>query len=170
MQKFSFLILLFGVIFLVACGGAVSETSPPTPNPFPTDGSIPEDLIIRINRTPCYGTCPVYRMTVKADGNVKFFGQDHTEIKGETEGEISQEKIKQLIEEFKKANFFALQDKYTTEDCATDMPSANTTIFINGQVKKIEHNVGCKAPPELGVLENKIDEIVGTQKWIGKQK
>lgn len=170
MRKFAPLILLFGMIFLVACGDAVLKSSTPTPNPFPTDGSIPEDLIIRINRTPCFGTCPVYRMTVKADGNVKFFGRDHTEIKGETEGEISKEKIKELIEEFKKANFFALQDKYTTEDCATDNPSVNTTLFINGQVKKIEHHAGCKAPPELSVLENKIDEIVGTQKWIGEQK
>lgn len=176
MRKSAFLVLLISSIFLFACEGNAPNQKDITINPdsvtsqFPDDDSIPDDLIIRLNRTVCFGTCPAYLLTVKADGKVSFFGQDFTETKGQAEGEISKEKIKQLIAEFKKAKFFDLKDNYTTEECSTDTPTVRTTLFINDKVKKIEHSLGCEAPKELTDLENKIDEIVGTKKWIGEKK
>lgn len=173
MKKSAVLFLFINLIFLIACEGEISQKDKPkestaSTNPFPTDGSIPEDTIIRLNRTVCYGTCPAYLLTVKANGEVNFFGQDFVETKGQAKDEISKQKVKQLVEEFKKAKFFDLKDNYTSIECATDNPTVRTTLFINGKVKKIEHDTGCKAPKELTVLEDKIDEIVGTEKWIGK--
>lgn len=168
MKKSALLFLIISLFFLASCDSLVSKTNPP--DPFLVNGKIPDDLIVRLQRTPCYGTCPAYMLTVKANGKVDFFGQDFTEVKGQTEGEISEDKIKQLIEEFKQAKFFALDDNYTSKNCATDNPTVRTTLFINGKVKKIEHDRGCEAPKELTDLENKIDEIVGTQKWIGEPK
>lgn len=161
-------ILLSGLLLVASScgGGAVSET--PASNSFPAGDQIPEDLIIRLRRTPCYGSCPVYLLTVNAGGKVKFFGQDHTETKGQAEGRISPEQVRQLIGEFKKAKFFDLEESYTTKDCKTDFPSARTTILINGRVKKIDHNLGCEAPPELTELEKRIDEVVNSKQWIGK--
>ena len=178
MRKLTFSITFLSLLFMISCDILVSKTDSQKPSVtsekklevFPTDDSIPEDLIIRLNRTVCFGTCPAYLLTVKADGKVSFFGQDHTETKGQAEGEISEEKIKQLIAEFKRAKFFELKDNYTSEKCGTDTPTARTTLFINSKVKKIEHDLGCEAPKELTDLENKIDEIVGTKKWIGEQK
>ncbi len=174
MRQTIFLFLIISSIFLFACEGKVSQQKDITINPdsvtsvFPTDDSIPEDLIIRLKRTVCFGKCPAYMLTIKADGKVSFFGQDHTKVKGQAEGEISEEKLKQLIEEFKKVKFFDLEDNYLTGNCDTDSPTVHTTLFINGKTKKIEHNLGCKEPKELTELENKIDEIVGAEKWIGK--
>jgi hypothetical protein len=165
MRKLTILIILTGLLSFISCDGLFPQNQ--TPNPFPNDESIPEDLIIRLKRTPCYGTCPAYMLTIKADGKVSFFGQDFTEVKGQAEGEISKEKVKELIAEFKKANFFELDDNYTSKNCATDNPTVRTTLFINSKVKKIEHDLGCEAPKELTDLENNIDEIVGTKKWIG---
>ncbi len=174
MKKLAFLVLLISLFLLTSCDNLESKTDSPKGEPvskvFPTDDSIPEDLIIRLKRTPCYGECPAYMLTVKADGKVNFFGQDFTETKGQAEGEISVKKIKQLIQLFKKAKFFELKDNYITENCATDNQTVSTTLLINSKVKKIEHNLGCQAPEELTNLEDKIDEIVGTKKWIGKKK
>lgn len=178
MKKLAFAITFLSLLLFVSCKDSISKTDLPKTSAtvekqtevFPTDGSIPEDLIIRLKRTVCYGRCPAYMLTVKADGKVNFFGQDFTETKGQVEGEISKDKIKQLIEAFKQAKFFALADNYTLEDCATDNPTVSTTLFINDKVKKIEHDLGCKAPQKLTDLENKIDEIVGTKKWIGEKK
>ncbi len=178
MQKLATSITFLSLLFFVSCDSLVSKTDTPKSTAtvekqneiFPTDGSIPEDLIIRLKRTVCYGTCPAYMLTVKADGKVNFFGQDHTETKGQAEGEISKDKLKQLIEAFKQAKFFELKDDYITENCATDNPTVRTTLFINDKVKKIEHDLGCKAPQELTDLEDKIDEIVGTKRWVGEQK
>ncbi len=178
MKKSVFSVFLVSLFLFVSCDNLASKTESPKPSAtvekvsevFPVDNSIPEDLIIRLKRTVCYGTCPAYMLTVKADGKVNFFGQDFTETKGQAEGEISKENLKELIAEFKKVDFFALDDNYTSEDCATDNPTVSTTLFMNDKVKKIEHDLGCKAPQELTDLEDKIDEIVGTKKWIGDKK
>jgi hypothetical protein len=178
MKRSAFLVFLIGLFLLASCGNSEPKTNSPISSSnsekisqvFPNDDSIPEDLIIRLNRTACYGTCPAYLLTVKADGKVSFFGQNFTETKGQAEGEISKEKIKELIQEFKKAKFFELNDNYTSEKCGTDNSTVRTTLFINDKVKKIEHDLGCEAPPELTNLEDKIDEIVGTKKWIGDKK
>ena len=51
----------------------------------------------------------------------------------------------------------------------TDMPSAKTSISLNGRSKSVSHYYGCRGPeiiPALTALERKIDEIAGTEKWI----
>ena len=176
MKKSAFVIIWVSSLLLFACESNVPDQKEVSISPdrveevFPADDSIPEDLIIRLQRTPCYGECPAYLMTVKADGKVSFFGQNHVEKMGQTEDKIGVDKIKQLIEEFKKADFFNLEDNYTSENCATDNPTVRTTLFINGKTKKIEHDTGCEAPKELTALEDKIDEIVGSEKWVGEKK
>ena len=51
----------------------------------------------------------------------------------------------------------------------TDMPSAITSIRLKGKSKTVSHYYGCGDSgvlPKLTALENKIDEVAGTQKWI----
>lgn len=175
MLKHKYLIIFLISLFIFSCKFR-SETS----NIFPADSKVPADLEIKLERTSCYGTCPVYELTVKADGSVRFKGiQDTKEKNGETK--IDEEKLGQLIAEFKKANYFDLNDSYTMENCpsaATDNPTAITSIQINGKKKTISHYIGCyergekgeRFPAELLRLENKIDEIVETKRWVGESK
>lgn len=37
---------------------------------------------IRYATTPCYGTCPVYAVTIRPDGSGRFEGQQHTAVTG----------------------------------------------------------------------------------------
>jgi hypothetical protein len=51
----------------------------------------------------------------------------------------------------------------------TDLPSAYTSITIDGRSKRVEHYHGCKGAEileRLTGLENKIDETVNTKQWI----
>jgi hypothetical protein len=67
-----------------------------------------------------------------------------------------------------------LPDAYTpgTKECPqkiTDMPSANTSIRLNGRAKVVAHYYGCGtdgALEKLTALEKKIDDVAGTEKWI----
>lgn len=149
--------IVFGVALLVSC----------TPNPFPDDGRVPADTTVELQRGVCYGKCPVYTLTVKADGTVNFIGGEFTETLGEAEGRISEDQVRALIREFENADYFALNGDYTTEDCATDHPTVWTALTINGETKGIQHNSGCDSPAQLSVLEDRIDEIVGSQIWVG---
>jgi hypothetical protein len=172
-QLFLFLILITSV--------SCNQTSI-SPLSRSAAAEIPQDLVITLERTGCHATvnvCPTYTVTVKADGTVVFEGKEVTATKGRVEGKLEAEKIRQLIGEFEKADYFNLEDSYDHENCpvtATDQPDANTSLQMNGRKKSVRHNLGCYTkdrdvfPPELFALENRIDEIVGTKKWIGERK
>lgn len=147
----------------------------------PTD---PKQFSLEMNRTICYGTCPAFTLTVANDGKIVFFGEKFTETKGKAEGQISAEKVKQLIAEINQAKFFSFKDDYGYEskncfDTATDNPTVTLKIKFDDTEKTIKHYHGCFVKDTfsqadglkpLTDLENKIDEIVGTKQWIGEKK
>jgi D-alanyl-D-alanine carboxypeptidase len=136
------------------------------PEPAPASAATYNDLVITLERTPCHGFCPVYKLTIDGDGTVVYEGIDFVSTKNREETTISREKIEQLIEEFESIDYFSLNDKYT-ELTITDAPSAITSITLGGKTKTIEHYHGdFSAPEELTELEDKIDEIVNSEQWI----
>ena len=140
--------------------------------------SIPDDTLITLQRSVCYGACPDYKLTISADGTVTFEGHQFVRVKGKAKKMISAEQLRQLIAEFEKAKYFSLNDKYETErdgcpEVWTDNPWVVTSIRINGKSKSISHYHGCREnrgnalyPKGLTELESKIDQIVGTKQWI----
>lgn len=165
---FSFSLALF--VVTAGCHGA----SYPDRAIIPQD--IPGDLMITLERTECFGFCPVYKLTITADGAVVFEGRRFVKQEGTTiKRAITREQIKQLMAEFVRAKFFSLDDDYSEIrlSCPTDQPSAFTSIRINGKSKTINHYLGCgepKVPKALTELENKIDEVVNTAQWLPDKK
>ncbi|MDX6527970.1 MAG: hypothetical protein QOH41_260 [Blastocatellia bacterium] len=144
--------------------------------------AIPADTLITLERTVCYGTCPVYNLAISADGKVVFEGKASVKTKRRAEGRITPNQLSELIRAFNKADYFSLNDRYDGQSggCptgVTDNPSAITSIRSNGRAKKIYHYYGCREldsgdglgkvwPQALFQLEAQIDQIVGSDKWI----
>ena len=132
------------------------------------------DDTITLERGVCFGSCPAYKFTIKSDGNVTFEGRQFTKTKGTATGKISANDFRKLVTEFEKIDYFSLLDAYTpgTKQCPqviTDLPSAETALRLNGKMKSVSHYHGCGnsgALAKLTALENKIDEVAGTEKWI----
>jgi hypothetical protein len=161
--------LLFWLILLmVGCGNGPTHLS--------AQQAIPNDTLITLQRSTCFGTCPDYKVTISADGKVTFEGREFVKTKGTVHGSITLEGLRQLVAEFDKARYFSLRDKYETEkdgcpEYWTDHPSAVTSIRIDGKSKSISHYQGCRDdkgayPKALTELEDRIDQIVGTKQWI----
>lgn len=125
-----------------------------------------DDLVITLERTPCFGACPVYSLAIRGDGTVNYEGKDFVKVKGTARTTISMDQVYKLVHEFEKADYFSLKDSYT-ERTATDMPSVITSITTGGRTKKIEHYHGdFSAPEKLTELEYMIDQIVNADQWI----
>lgn len=152
---------------------------------------VPKDLRITLERFPCYGNCPFYKLTIYSDGTVVFlpksirkdYKKGYKEVAGKIrKGRISQEQLGELISEFEKINFFALEDQYGSTDykpdknCPemwTDHSSAETSITINGKTKTVNHYHGCQGSDLLRNLtqfETRIDVIVNTNQWLVSNK
>ena len=125
-----------------------------------------DDIVITMERTECFGLCPVYTLTVYGNGTIIYEGEKFVTTQGRVETTISKEKIEQLVSEFEETGYYSLDDDYT-EQTITCAPSVITSITIDGITKTIEHYHGdFNAPDQLTELENKIDEIVNSNQWI----
>ncbi len=169
----------FFVCLLAICGNSVLQTEN-TNQPQQKENA---ELSLKMERTGCFGTCPTYKLNVQSNGNVLFEGIEYTNIKGKAEGSIDEIKMEKLIAEIDKANFFSLKDSYTnvSDNCpsyGTDQSTVTLYIKVKDKEKTIIHNLGCIEigrnwkvfPEQLYTLENKIDEIVETKRWIGERK
>jgi hypothetical protein len=139
--------------------------------PFTSDG---KGIIIKIERWPCFGRCPVYIVTVYGSGLVIYDGKLSVDAKGKRIKFLNEEEISTMLTEFEKAEFFALDDNYAFH--ASDLPATIIQIEIDGQSKRIWHcSGGCGskhdvAPPELCKLESQLDEIVDVKNWVKGNK
>jgi hypothetical protein len=84
--------------------------------------------------------------------------------------------VDSLLVELEKAGYFHFASRYAASEPAcgryvTDLPAAITTINLRERTKRIEHDHGCGAAPgALAVLEKRIDEVLGSDEWIGSEK
>ncbi|MGI0019926.1 MAG: DUF6438 domain-containing protein [Nitrososphaera sp.] len=121
-----------------------------------------ENVVITLERTPCFGFCPSYHVAVYGNGTVVYEGRDFVEVKGEQRSEIPQQDVKELIDEFYAADFFSLRDRYEAQ--ITDLPSQTTSITIDGTTKTV-YRYGFE-PERLAMLEDRLDKVAGTEKWV----
>ena len=136
----------------------------------PPSGGSGSPVLASLERTACYGRCPIYKVTVLRDGTVHWEGERFVKVTGKATARLPAAALAELAAAFKKAGYFALKDKYTSYDI-TDHPSANTSYDDGTHRKTIAHYHGDRsAPAVLDVLEERIDEIVGTSKWIGRDQ
>ena len=130
---------------------------------------------VTLERTPCFGTCPVYTVAISRAGEVTFNGKHHVADTGQVTAMIPQERVDSLLAELEAGGYFGFADAYVMDSpaCgmyATDSPTIITSATRDGETKTIRHDRGCSAtPPELSQLEQRIDEVAGTGRWIGRR-
>lgn len=156
------ILVLVPVFLLLVLGGTFLVRRLTRQTVIPVDA----DFSIQLERTACFGRCPIYRITVEGDGTVTYWGEMFVAVEGEQTSHITQEGVRRLARELERVDFFALQDEYT-DMSATDTPSAITTLRLNSEMKTIVHYHGdFSAPEKLTKLENLIDEITSSKQWV----
>ena len=159
---------------LIACSPR-PQGAGPAPTPYgPPGAAASEPSVVSLERTPCFGTCPVYRVAISRSGAVRFVGSHHVTRQGEATAEIPAERVDSLLRELEAGGYFGFADDYVmgSPACgqyATDSPTVITSASAEGRTKTIRHDYGCNAaPPELARLERRIDEVAGTSRWTGR--
>jgi len=151
-----FIWITLTVVILASCASTSSAVS--------TGSSF---TMITLERTPCFGRCPVYKVSIYGDGTVRYDGKEYVKVKGGQTRIISPEQVRQLRAEFEQASYFSFKENYDTITF-TDAPLAITSATIDGRTKRVRHYLGDgTAPRELTVLEERIDEVSGAREWVG---
>lgn len=120
---------------------------------------------ITLERGICFGTCPVYTLTIFGNGSIVYEGKEFVKELGIRNGSVNASIAEELFSLIDTSGFIDLADSYSAYDI-TDMPSATITLITNGKVKRVEHYHGdMTAPPILTDLENAIDQTADVTRW-----
>jgi len=120
-----------------------------------------------LERTECFGPCPVYRATIRSDGTVTYVGIKNVPRLGIYTGNANPYVIKHLSELVGQINFFSLENEYSSE--MTDQPTAVTSVLRGGERKTVR-NYGLSGPSLLWAFESSMDAaIASVTDWVKKQ-
>jgi hypothetical protein len=133
--------------------------------------AIPVDFVVTLGRTGCFGSCPAYRVSIDAQGNVSYDGGLFVRVSGNQKAVIPASRVADIVETIGRIGFFDLRSEYKTLDhgdgTATTISDAPTTIVsvtLNGRQKQVTDYFG--TPASVRELERLIDDAAGTKRWI----
>ncbi|MEZ5894697.1 MAG: DUF6438 domain-containing protein [Parvularculaceae bacterium] len=172
-------VLLF--LALLALAGCVSEDHLPyyaAPNPY--DNPAKDRDQMTLERTACYGFCPVYKVKVSERDILVFVGERFVT---ETGGAISKrlpdgsfDKLMRIAKTYGFSDFDAQYPDADGANCpqrATDMPS----VVISYKAERLTHAVdlyqGCfgfAGREKLDAMIAEIDAVLDLDEWIGPRE
>jgi len=117
---------------------------------------------ITLGRTPCFGTCPVDTVTLRADGTAAYTGKRFVERMGEYRGSLAREEFDRLASLLAVQGFFSLKDRYAV--AATDLPSRVTGAVRSGKRKNVT-DYGGAGPDNLWTIERAIQGVAAEIRW-----
>lgn len=128
-------------------------------------------IVIKLVRKGA-SVAPDYSLTIHGNGTIIYNGIENVKAKGEIEKTIDEKRVISVLSEFKNINFFSLDDVYPVNN-ASNRPYTLLSILIPNEdgttkTKSVLHYFGSKnVPKKLIELEDKIEEIVDSDKWVG---
>ncbi len=109
------------------------------------------EKIISLERTACFGSCPIYKIEIFTNGKGIYSGEKFVENLGVINFKISTKNIQEIINYAEEIGFFKMKDQYY--EPISDLPTTITKI----KEKKIINYSG--GPAKLRLLEKLIDRI-----------
>jgi hypothetical protein len=142
---------------------AEAVVAEPDQNPNCTLTVVNDDdsLFASISRSACYGRCPTYKMFIYNDGTVLLEGIRFMEPIGNYTITISKEEMQAFIDKANAIEYMKMDDRYDSP--ITDIPSATTSIVIDGVRKEVyrRHNY----PKSILLFEQLFDNLLTSKEW-----
>jgi hypothetical protein len=110
----------------------------------PAAGTEPAAIVYETG--PCFGACPVYRVTVSADGQGLFEGRRYTAVTGERRFTVTPDQYRRFAAQLAPVRPASGTVRYAGEMCsrtATDMPSVDITWRSGGAEQRLYFYYGC---------------------------
>jgi hypothetical protein len=123
------------------------------------------NVVITLQRSRCFGICPVYNLSIYGNGTVLYEGIANVNSTGTRISNISENQVRQLLSDFKKIDYFSLNETEIASHVVYDAPVCTTSLTINGKTKTIHHYETVE-PESLTALENTIDAVANSSQWI----
>lgn len=137
------------------------------------------EVEIVLERTWCFGWCPIYTLTIGGDGKVRYEGRKLVVREGTVEDEIDPHLLVPILEEMERIDFW--NREHECVGVITDTPSTRVTLRIGNRSRTIadDRRGSTCAPtgaPEaydwhstIDLLGKLVDAAVGVERWTGTE-
>lgn len=126
-------------------------------------------LTVVMERGSCFGSCPVYSITIHGDGRVEYVGRRFVRDKEPQTTTISKEQLARLLQDLDGVHFYALEERAFT--FCFDTPRVAISGAVDGRSKRVSSDAFC-AGSKRGVqarfvsVAAEIDTLVGSERWV----
>lgn len=150
-------LILAMVVLTFGCKSSKESTASSTESSSgQTTTQIAPQMLATIQRTACYGQCPIYKATFMDNGEVLYVGKMFVDNIGTYKGLLSAEDVLEIKKNIAEYDYFGLDSLYPTP--ITDFPSCITEVNLNGERKKV---INRRTPPaNLKAFEKFLDSLL----------
>lgn len=120
-----------------------------------------DSLFLYFERTPCFGTCPAFRIALYRSGHATWEGRAHVEKEGPHTARVGRDTLEAILKEAGAIGFQDLENSYDSP--VTDLPSMHIRIVANGRDKEVMARVG--TPPRLKAFGEYLDGLLRPLPW-----
>ena len=117
---------------------------------------------IEMGKSPCFGTCPYYTLTIYEKGIASFEGKKDVDKMGMHTKKLTSKEYEGIKRAFESSNFFELQDEYPSN--VSDLPKTTITYHKNGKSKSVKGDDMSRPSIVLG-LDNLLSQIAMSDGW-----
>lgn len=126
-------------------------------------------VALTLERTACFGSCPIYTVAIYDDGTVVYNGERFVDVTGEQTSQLEPETVQMMVQTFADAGYFGWDEAYDAMT-VSDLPTVITSVTRNGEKHQIVRYMGDNsAPLALPYLEVWLDLMANTAQWTGTQ-
>lgn len=116
---------------------------------------------IEMFKGPCFGSCPVYKLTIYEGGIAAYEGRQYTNRIGLHTKLLDQNKYRDLINAFEESDMWGFQNIYKAE--IPDLPTISITYHKDGQSKSVKGKDG--RPERILQLEEMLTQVAEGGGW-----
>lgn len=158
-MRFPVLIMLLVALTQPACNSQQATTE--STAPATRFGSDADRVFFSLQRTPCFGKCEAYTVTIFSDGSAHYTGRSNAPREGDFTGKVDKATMQALFDRASAIGFFGFQDKYDGQ--VTDLPSTIIRMNADGKDKKVVGRV--KTPTAFKPFAAYADSLLAPVAW-----
>lgn len=123
----------------------------------------PEEITaITLRRGACRGFCPVYEVTVQADGRATWNGERFVDRTGPFEGEVDPGDYGRVAAFVARTGFFEWDPEFVSG--VTDAPDFQLAVVRGAETTSVRQN-GTDEPPDFWVIAALVDGLADAIDW-----
>ncbi len=122
--------------------------------------------IIAYSKSPCYGRCPTFKMTVYQDGWTIFEGKRFTIVEDTLVMQLTPAQLATLTEQCDQADIWTAEKSYGMR--IQDLPTTTVHLYGEGKDKTIQWRA--RQPERLKKFDKQMMGFVIEQGWVAPRK